>query len=317
MLQLDNDTLRKLQLTELELLIEVDRICRKCGIKYNIIAGTLLGAVRHKGFIPWDDDADVAFLRPEYEKFRIACETELDTSRFYFQDHRNTPGYRWGYGKLRRKDTIFLRENQSHMPYEQGVCIDIFPLDNVPDNYLMRVLHNFHCFCIRKILWSEVGKIADKSWFMRKWYNLLSCIPLRNVLSYFENFAENGNKNESKYVRILLFPTPNNTYGYERHWYEESKTIEFEGINFMGIKNFNEYLTFKFGNYMELPPEEARKVHPVSEIKLLPSLIVVITMIVEMIGGGYYTVTNYKKIQRVALLFFASSFFWRWCILIA
>ncbi|EKC70814.1 LicD-like protein, partial [human gut metagenome] len=135
MIELDKKTLRNLQLTELELLEEVDRICKKCNIHYNIIAGTLLGAVRHGGFIPWDDDADVALLRSEYEKFRKACETELDTTRFYFQDHENTPGYRWGYGKLRRKDTVFLREHQEHMPYEQGVFIDIFPLDYVPENY--------------------------------------------------------------------------------------------------------------------------------------------------------------------------------------
>ena len=109
-----------MQMIQLEMLAEVDRICRKCNIHYNIIAGTLLGAVRHGGYIPWDDDADVAFLRPEYEKFRIACETELDGERFYFQDHRNTKGYRWGYGKLRRKGTLFVREHQEHMPYEQN-----------------------------------------------------------------------------------------------------------------------------------------------------------------------------------------------------
>ena len=72
MLELDHVTLRKVQMIELELLEEVHRICKKCGIHYNIIAGTLLGAVRHKGFIPWDDDADVAMLRPEYENFRRA-----------------------------------------------------------------------------------------------------------------------------------------------------------------------------------------------------------------------------------------------------
>ena len=109
---LSKKELRDVQLIELEMLIEVDRICRKCGIKYCISAGTMLGAVRHGGFIPWDDDADVAFLRPEYEKFRKACETELDTDKFYFQDYRNTKGYRWGYGKLRRKGTEFIRLNQ-------------------------------------------------------------------------------------------------------------------------------------------------------------------------------------------------------------
>ena len=95
MVEINNEDLRKIQMIQLEMLVEVDRICKKCGIEYNIIAGTLLGAVRHGGYIPWDDDADVALLRPEYEKFRKACKTELDISRFVFQDHRNTKGYRW------------------------------------------------------------------------------------------------------------------------------------------------------------------------------------------------------------------------------
>ena len=177
MIELDKKTLRNLQLTELELLEEVDRICKKCNIHYNIIAGTLLGAVRHGGFIPWDDDADVALLRSEYEKFRKACETELDMTRFYFQDHGNTPGYRWGYGKLRRKDTVFLREHQEHMPYEQGVFIDVFPLDYVPENYGVRRVHNFVCFLYRKFFWSEVGRVADKNPFMRGLYTIMSKVP--------------------------------------------------------------------------------------------------------------------------------------------
>lgn len=92
MIELTKDILRQVQMIQLEMLEEVDRICKKCSIHYNIIAGTLLGAVRHKGYIPWDDDADIALLRPEYEKFRQVCKTELDTGRFYFQDHRNTKG---------------------------------------------------------------------------------------------------------------------------------------------------------------------------------------------------------------------------------
>ncbi len=265
---LTDEELRKVQMVQLELLQEVDRICKKCNIHYNIIAGTLLGAIRHDGYIPWDDDADVALLRDEYEKFRTACGTELDTTRFYFQDHRNTPGYRWGYGKLRRKDTRFLREYQEHMPYEQGIFIDVFPLDAVSDNYLLRSIKNFECFCIRKVLWSEVGKIADKSAIKRAWFHLLSKIPDKWVFGYYQNVIDKAHKLDSKWVRILMFPTPNRQWGYLRKWYENSTDIVFEGITFQGIAEYDEYLSFKFGDYMELPPEEKRKVHPVSELKV-------------------------------------------------
>lgn len=257
-----------MQLIQLEMLQEVDRICKKCEIHYNIIAGTLLGAVRHGGYIPWDDDADVAMLREEYEKFRRACKIELDKSRFYFQDHRNTKGYRWGYGKLRRKHTLFLREFQEHMPYKQGIFIDIFPLDGVPDNYILRSMKNFECFCVRKILWAKVGKIADKNFWKRQGYKILHIIPEKIVFRYYHIMIYHANQRKTQMVRILMFPTPNMEYGYYRDWYENSKEIEFEGITFQGIKDYDSYLKFKFGDYLELPPIEKRKVHPVSAIKL-------------------------------------------------
>lgn len=269
MIHLSQEELRAVQLTQLEMLEEVDRICKKCGIHYNIIAGTLLGAVRHKGYIPWDDDADVALLRPEYEKFRKACKTELDRSRFYFQDNRNTKGYRWGYGKLRRKGTVYLREYQEHMPYPQGIFIDIFPLDNVPDFYPVRIWHNFQCFCIRKTLWAEVGKKADRSVVKRNIYTLLSKIPSEIVFRQYYRLMHKWNQKETGWVRILTFPTPNKAFGYCKKWYQNSATYLFEDVELIGIKDFDEYLSFKFGRYMEIPPMEKRKIHPVTKLKLL------------------------------------------------
>ena len=269
MIDLSKEMLRQLQMVELELLIEVDRICRKCGIHYTIIAGTLLGAQRHKGFIPWDDDADVAMLRSDYEKFREACKSELDDSRFYFQDHTLTPGYRWGYGKLRRKDTLFLREHQEHMPYEQGVFIDVFPMDAVPQSQIGRSVMNFRCFCIRKLLWSKVGKVADRSAFKRKVFALMSCVPEKAVLARLDSLIRKAGKKETDWVRILTFPTPNNKWGYLRRWYAGSEDAEFEGFTFPGVEDPDGYLTFKFGDYMQLPPKEQRKAHPVSDIRLL------------------------------------------------
>lgn len=263
-----SEQLRKVQLTQLELLCEVRRICEKEGIKYNIIAGTLLGAVRHKGFIPWDDDADVAMLRPEYEKFRNACEKHMDKDEFYFQDHRITPGYRWGYGKLRRVGTAFVRNGQEHMPYEQGIFIDIFPLDNVPETTWRRRLHNLHCNLIRKILWSEVGKIVDNNRIMRILYTALAKIPLNYVHSHYNNFAVKHNSTQSRWVRILTFPTPNKEHGYLRKWYETPVEHIFENEPFFGTQHSDEYFTFKFGNWRELPPENKRKTHPVSRLRL-------------------------------------------------
>ena len=272
-IELDGETLRNLQLVELELLEEFDRICRAHDIPYCIIAGTLLGAVRHGGFIPWDDDADVALLRPDYERFREACRTELDPEKYYFQDHQVTPGYRWGYGKLRRADTLFLRENQEHMPYDQGVFIDVFPLDAVPESHAGRAVKNFQCFCVRKVLWSPVGALAAGSAPLRAWYKALARIPDKVAYRWLDSLIERARNTKSRWVRILMFPTPNREYGYLREWYENRAPITFEGIEFSGMADASSYLTFKFGNYRELPPEGQRKTHPVTAIKLVKAVL--------------------------------------------
>lgn len=260
----------QLQLIQLELLLEVNRICNKCGIRYCIIAGTLLGAVRHGGYIPWDDDADVAFLRPEYEKFTQACQSELDSTRFYFQDHNNTPGYRWGYGKLRRKETLYLRQGQEHMPYPSGIFIDIFPLDNVPNSPTARRFHNMVCTGIRKMLWSEVGRRVEKNFWLRGLFSVLSLIPLRMIFAVYDQLKDFLNRKPTDLVRILTFPTPDNGYyGYYRHWYENLAPIVFEGHEFPGIRDYDEYLTFKFGDYKTMPPLEQRKTHPATRYRLL------------------------------------------------
>lgn len=268
MIELTQEQLKKLQQIELEMLLEVDRICKKHSIKYTMIAGTMLGAVRHGGFIPWDDDADIGMLREEYERFREICKTELNTNYYYFQDYRNTKGYRWGYGKIRRKDTVFMRDGQEHMPYEQGVFIDIFPMDNIPDKYWVRWIHDKLCFSIRKILWSEVGKKTDKKWLNRMVFKGLNRIPEQSIKNALYAFEKKSNAKKTKYVRMLMFPSPNKVYGYKREWYQQLATYNFEGHKLYGIKEADAYLTFTYGDYMQQPPVKDRKVHPVSEIQL-------------------------------------------------
>ncbi len=271
-MELDAMTLRQLQTVELEILTEIDRICRKNGIHYSLTGGTLLGAVRHGGFIPWDDDADISMLRCEYQRFRQACQTDLDINRFYFQDIDNTVGYRWGYGKVRRKGTVFLRKNQECMPYEQGVWVDIFPRDGVPDGEIARVIHGFCCFAVRKIMWSPVGKRTAGNRCEKMLYGILSKIPESIMKKIYKNIVKASNHNKrTELVRTLTFPLPNNLKGYRRNWYAGYVQIGFEDQKFMAELSYKEWLAAEFGDYMELPPVGKRKVHPVTKLKLVGS----------------------------------------------
>lgn len=267
MINLTDSQLRQLQLIELDMLVEFDRICRKYDIKYSITGGTLLGAIRHGGFIPWDDDADVSMLREEYEKFIDVCDMELDDKKYYFQDIDRTPGYRWGYGKLRRKDTVFLREYQEHMPYEQGIFLDIFPRDGVPDGVIEGSVHKFCCFCVRKILWSAVGRYAAKNSVCRCWYSVLYNISLPWIKKVYYYLVMWSDRKVTKLVRALTFPVPHNEKGYRREWYNDYVDIKFEGYTLMAEKGYMNWIEQEFHDYMKLPPAEKRKVHPVVAIK--------------------------------------------------
>ena len=265
--------LKRLQAIQMELISEVDRICKKCGIRYNMVGGTMLGAIRHQGYIPWDDDADIGFLREEYEKFRTACKTELNPEKFYMQDIRDTDGYRWGYGKLRRCGTEFIRLNQEKMPYSMGISIDLMPFDNVPEGKLARRWHFLRCYLYRKLFWSHIGKDTAKHWWQRLCFRLMDLVPRDALVASFSGFIEESRKyGRTELVRILTFPTPKGEgfFGYERRWYEELTEYPFEDMHLPGAADYDGYLQVKYGGYMELPPENKRKVHPISKLTLLP-----------------------------------------------
>ena len=258
-IELSKEELRQLQLIELEMLIEVDRICRKNNIKYSLDGGTLLGAVRHKGFIPWDDDLDVMFTHEEYEKFYNACKTDLDTTRFFFQDFRNDPYYRWGYGKLRRLNTEYIKKGQEHLKQKTGICIDIFDYQYLPKSSFQRKMYRFKMFCMRKMMYSALGKNAEKQWGMRLWYSLLSLIPIEAVQRIRLKEVNKLNGIHSDRMSCEMFPTPSAKDGFDSSIFAKYMDIEFEGMRFMATQKADEYLTNSYGDYMSLPPVERRK----------------------------------------------------------
>lgn len=264
------EELPRLQEMLLEMLVELDRICRAHGIRYTLYGGTMIGAVRHKGFIPWDDDADVAMLRGDYEKFRAVCRDELDDSLFYFQDDRATPGYRWGYGKLRRRGTDFTRAGQEHMPYPQGIFLDIFPQDSVPPKW--GGLFDKLCYIVRKLQWSEVGRVSEKSAFLRGWYRVLSRIPFSLVQRFYYGLVRWGQRHPaSAFTRVLSWPrTRGRKTDIRREMFTDVADYEFEGHLLMGMRDYDGFLTFIFRDYMRLPPEGSRcATHAVSSYSFL------------------------------------------------
>ena len=177
---------RKLQIIQLTILKEFDRVCRENNINYSISNGTLLGAIRHKGFIPWDDDIDVSMLRDDYNKFR-SISHKLDDSICFFQDHTTDPNYIWGYGKVRRTGTTFIRCGQSHLKFKTGVSIDVFPLDDVPNSTLLRVAQNIKCWFMRKHLYAQVAIKNEKNPIKLFFYKLMSFKKPKSVLKKYDN----------------------------------------------------------------------------------------------------------------------------------
>ncbi len=273
--QIVGEEFRRLQLVQLEMLREFDRVCRKNQITYSMEGGTLLGAVRHKGYIPWDDDADIAMLREDYDRFKQVC-NQLNPDICFFQDHSTDPEYRWGYGKLRRTGTTFVRVGQEHIKCKNGVFVDIFPLDDIPLTTVGMMCNDFYCFCLRKILYSEVGRLNPSIGPVeRKVYAFLSHIPIDKVFRRLDKMAQKSKKNSKNRVRILTYTSAgklyrknplSKRYGMPKEWFTDVAEYVFEDLKLWGTRDYDAALTYQYGDYMALPSLSDREPHsPVSE----------------------------------------------------
>lgn len=261
------ENLRKLQLAELPALKEVDRICRKNNIKYIITAGTLLGAVRHGGFIPWDDDIDIRMLRADYEKFCKACEEQLD-KKFFLQTYKTDPNFRWAYARILINGTKYLRAGHEHQKARNGIFIDIFPSDNLPEKGFGRWECTVLSLLCRKILYSEVGMKSAAGIMKRMGFTLLNKIPKEWAHRQMEYLSKRYRNSDTRLVRCFGWGSDTETMGFLKEWLQDTSEIEFEGIKVSCPLNYHNFLSFNFGeNYMEFPPVSERKAgHPASEI---------------------------------------------------
>ncbi len=263
----ENEKLRKVQLLELEIAKELKRICKKNNIQYFLLAGSVLGAVRHKGFIPWDDDMDFGMLRTDYDIFVKVCEKDLD-HRFFLQTWQTDPCYPFAYAKLRMQGTHFIEEFSKDSKIKDGIFIDIFPLDNEPKSFLLTKIRDSRCFVCERLMWLKKGmgkNIKSKSLGGKIKYivfDLISKGISYNCLKkHYEKILRSYNSEKTEKIAFTLITSIFGKHSFERKWIEELEEIDFETTSFPVFKERKEYLTYVYGNYMIFPPEDKRQGH--------------------------------------------------------
>ncbi|MER2129232.1 LicD family protein [Solibacillus sp.] len=256
---------RKVQLKCLEALIEIKKICEKHNLQYYLIGGTALGAYRHKGFIPWDDDIDIGMPRIDYEKFLQVAQQELGDN-YYLQTPKTEFNFVFPFTKIRINNTLYKESSIKHLNIHHGVFVDIFPLDTVPENKLSaNTQKNLIKFCnrIRAAKISHQRKIHFKN-IIKSFLKLYPSSLLRKQYNYALLM---GAKSQSRKMGNLLSAYPYGTEIMDKSIFAKGKKIEFEGINFSVPNQIEKFLIKMYGeDYMQLPPLEKRITHLPSEI---------------------------------------------------
>jgi lipopolysaccharide cholinephosphotransferase len=257
------DQLEKIHKIQLEMALDVKKICEKYSIRYFIVAGTLLGAVRHGGFIPWDDDLDIGMLREDYEKFIEVSKNELSNDNF-LQNWNTEPKFALPITKIRRIGTKFVEQNSAKVQINKGVYIDIFPFDQVPRKIMERRSQNIMTYVIKRILLIRQGYKLwdDKDCLKKLLYKILKIaskmISVNRAKQILYKVMTKYNYINSDYI-----VTHGGSYGYwketiNKKWIENLTSIEFEGHLFPCPNDYHNYLINMYGDYMKLPPESDR-----------------------------------------------------------
>lgn len=248
---------------QLEILKEVKRICEKHNIKYFLDSGTLLGAIRHKGFIPWDDDLDVAFIRDEYNKFLSVAPKELN-KKFFLQTWYNDNEYALPFSKIRMNNTKFVENNSQYVNAHNGIFIDLLPYDNIPSGIIKnKVSAISSIFVFRMILMKNNYTPWRKEQYLKKniykFFKIFSKVFSNKYLkNTFCKIITKYNEQNCSKVIICDGSYPKNFIN-EKHIFEEFIQVKFEDEYFSVPKEYHKYLTNVYGDYMTPPPKHKRE----------------------------------------------------------
>lgn len=256
--ELSSEELKKVQIGILD---KVAEFCCENSITYFLSSGSLIGAIRHNGFIPWDDDIDLYMLRDDFERF--TCEFKDPDNEFRVLSLYNTENYPYAYAKVDDNKTLLV-EHVDH-PFPIGVNIDVFPLDGVPDDAVLRKQYFKRIEKLRrKILLKNVSIDFNSRGILKNLALLVGKILLlsssvREIALKLDSIIDK-HCNQTKYVCNLVM---GNGYGTEfrRVVTQGTCEVKFEGKMYTTMKGYDEYLRRTYGDYMQLPPEEKRVTH--------------------------------------------------------
>lgn len=265
--------LRKLQKTELEMLLELDRVCRKHNLRYYIVGGTLIGAARTGGFIPWDDDIDVSMPREDFDKL-ISLKEEF-SSEFFLQTHKTEKECYFFYAKLRKNGTYFGEDKFEHTGIHKGIFVDIFPLDYISSKkpvqkLCFKAFSLFNAFICSK---KKTGEFLYKNMSLPfiVTFRLIQCIMPLPLLYGLRSLT-------AKFTKALsqkhLVASLAGFHGYPKEispfeLWAEGTDITFEGKTVRAPKEYKKLLNHMFGDYTQLPPLEERVNHTVADENII------------------------------------------------
>ncbi len=259
------------RLHEADLLIvkEVLRICDKYGLIYYMLGGTMLGAIRHKGFIPWDDDMDLGMPRKDYDKFLEVAQKELGKN-LKVVNYKTDPDYHYYITRIQDMETKVVEIRYEKNGEFTHVSIDIFPLDGSPNNRLCRKWYCFRLMAHRAMISLHYKDGIDpdrkRSLKERVMLSVLRKLPTDKMFNAY-NQKEKCDKLLRKYDMQGSLYTGNMMGAYRTRelvptsWYGKDSFYQFENLRLRGLMEYDKYLSHLYGDYMRIPPEGSRKIH--------------------------------------------------------
>lgn len=248
----------------LDLLDQVDRVCKKYNIPYYAIGGTLLGAVRHKGFIPWDDDLDIAMMRKDYNRFLEVAPKEIK-GKYFFQTTLTDQDYYKEWARIRNSETTGIHDHNEMHKCNNGIYMDIFPLENYTPT-LLGVLHQIICITLGRILTVKLHhntrpRNSVKSHII---YGISFLFNVKKAHKLRERIETRNAEKDTEYVTIgdIHFETYSpEKLTFRKADFNDIVYLPFEEGTIPVPSGYANVLTTEYGDYMKFPPVEKRGLH--------------------------------------------------------